>query len=244
MDLGSHSPGPASDPGPSLRAHPFSKGSNGAVVRLLSDRQRAQLLAISTRVRVPAKTVLYREQTAAEWIFIVATGVVKSYRDLSSGRRRVFAFLSTGDVFGLAEHGMYINTTQAVTPVTLYRIRRDVLAETLRGDAELQFKFLCKVTYELHKLQRHMIVVGRRDAIGRVAMFLRQLEERPALRRDRGEFGVPMSRSDIANYLGLSLEAVSRATRALERQGIVAFSSVHTARIVSRSRFHKLAHAV
>src|SRR5262245_38534225 len=137
------------DAGPSLRAAPFFAAVSSESEPLLSPRQRQQLLAIATRIRVTARSVIYREQTPAQWVFINAEGVVKTFKELRSGRRCVMSFWYAKDVFGLASNGLYVRTAQAVTAVELYRIETDVLVETLKRDAELQFRFLCKVTHEL-----------------------------------------------------------------------------------------------
>jgi CRP/FNR family transcriptional regulator len=237
-------PGPNEDGFPSLRAVPFEAGGAQEVVQLLSKRHQMQLAGISTRLRLPARMVVYREESAAQWVFIIAQGVIKSYRDLPSGRRRVMAFLFQDDIFGLAESGHYVNTTQAVTPVTLYRIELPTLTAMLRRDSELQFQFLCKLTDVLRSSFRKQILIGRRDAAGRVAMFLRMLEQETCHKGEESDIDIPMSRSDIANYLGLSLEAVSRACRALEQKGIVDFVGRHSARILNRARFDKLTAAV
>jgi CRP-like cAMP-binding protein len=234
----------SADPGPSLRAAPFFAAASGETVPLLSERQRQQLRAIATRIRVPARSVIYRDQTAATWIFIVAEGVVKSFKDLRSGRRCVMSFWYPRDVFGLAKNGLYVRTAQAVTSVALYRIEADVLHDTLRRDAELQFQFLSKVTHELREAQRQAIIVSRRDAVGRLAMFIRHLERSCRDRHHAGEIEMPMSRSDVASYLSLSLESVSRASAKLERRGIVSFPDRHRARILDRAQFERLATAV
>ena len=116
--------------------------------------------------------------------------------------------------------------------------------DTLRRDPELQYQVLCKVTHELRESQMRSVVLGRRDAPGRLAMFLRTLERRAGTPRTSSEIAIPMSRTDTAQYLGLSLEAVIRASRTLERNGVVAFPGVHVARVVNRSRFDRLASAI
>ncbi|MGH9253797.1 MAG: Crp/Fnr family transcriptional regulator [Vicinamibacterales bacterium] len=230
--------------GPSIRAVPFSKSTGGIAVRLLSDRHRRQLAAIATRMRVPARTILYREDSPLSWIFFNSEGVVKAFRELPSGKRSIAAFLFQGDIFGLAENGLYVNTTQAVTPVTVYRIPSDLLTDVLRRDPELEFHFLTKVTHELRKAQHRAIVLGRRDAAGRLATFLTMLEKGLLHKTGATSIPVPMSRTDIANYLGLSLEAVSRAARQLTREGIVEFEGRHIAHVVNRARFDTLVAAL
>jgi CRP/FNR family transcriptional regulator, anaerobic regulatory protein len=230
------------DAGPTLRAKAFVRREGHKTISLLSRRQRQQLVDIATQVQVAAGTVVYREKTPATSVYFNAAGVVKAFRDLPSGRRWVTAFLFPEDLFGLAENGVYVRSAQAITPATLYRVDTDALRRTLRRDPELEFHFLCKVIHELREAQHHTMVVGRRDAIGRLAMFFRHLEEHrwPPREPGNGNIDVPMKRSDMANYLGLSAEAVSRATRMLERRGLLKFSGRHRVEILDRRQFDRL----
>jgi CRP/FNR family transcriptional regulator, anaerobic regulatory protein len=232
----SRKPMAPSDGEPALQATPFLPPIRPDAP-LLTDAQRMQLAAIATRVRVAAREVIYREETTAGSVFIIAEGVVKAFKDMPSGRRWVTAFLYPADVFGLAENGLYVRTAQAVTPALLYRFDVNVLIETLKNDGELQFKFLCKLTHEVREAQRQTIVIGRKDAIGKLTMFIRQLQREPQASPD---IELPMTRSDIASYLGLSLESVSRATRSLERRGVVCFPNRHSVRIVDQAQFDRI----
>lgn len=232
-------------PGPSLRAVPFLRTAADTDTIVLTSRQREQLMLIATRLRLPARTIVYREGAAADWVFAVMEGVVKSYRDLPSGKRELSAFLFRRDLFGLAERGRYVNCTQAVTQVTLYRLSLSQLTLLLKRDADLQFQFLAKVTHELRESQRRAVLINRRDAAGRLAMFI----ELMAARRDRStcrerEVPLPMSRTDIADYLGLSRESVSRAAKELLRRDLVHFENPHLVRIVDATGLAELAAAV
>ena len=227
--------------GPSLRAVPFLRAMGTEPIELLSDVQRQQLARHATVHVLPARKVVYRAGTAAESVFIVGDGVVKSFRDLPSGRRRITAFLFARDLFGLAASGHYVNTVQAITPIRIHEINVAALTQLFKHDAELELQFLCKAVHVLREAQHHNILIGRRDAAGRVAMFLRLLQKESV---ETGDVAIPMTRSDMANYLGLSLEAVVRASRRLERQGIVAFVDRHHARIVDDRRFQALAASI
>jgi CRP-like cAMP-binding protein len=227
--------------GPSLRAIPFGPGN--VAVGLLSTGQRSQIASIAASVEFPRGRVIYREGSNASFVFIIASGIVKSFRDLPSGRRRVMSFLFADDLFGIAQGGQYMNSAQAITPVTLYRLRVATLADTLRRDGDLAFQFLCKATHELRVALRHTLIVTRRDALGRVTMFLRLLEQNSLAGND-ATIEVPMSRVDAANYLGLSLEAVSRALSRLERSGIISFEGRRRMRVLDRTRFEKIAAAL
>jgi len=110
-------------------------------------------------------------------------------------------------------------------------------------DPDLEFQFLCKVTYELTASLRHTVIVTRHDALGRVTMFLRLLEQ-DSRHSQNSKIEVPVSRLDVANYLGLSLEAVSRALSQLERDGIIAFEGRRRVRVLDRTRFEKIAAAL
>ena len=224
--------------GPSLRAIPFQGLAGAGLVELLSEPQRHDLERMATIQRFPARGVVYRAGAAADAVFIVADGAVKSFRELASGRCRIAAFLFAHDLFGLAAAGHYVNTTQAITPLTAYRLDVAALAGAFRRDPDLELRFLCKAVHELREAQHHAIIVGRRHATGRLAMLLHLLERNAPARGP--DVHIPMTRSDIANYLGLSLESVVRACGRLERQGIVAFVDRHHARILDRPRFTAL----
>ena len=237
--------GPATHRVPGLRTIPFLQPGAGSETVLLSDRQREELAHIGARVRLPARMMIYREHSAAQWVFVVADGVVKSYRELPSGKRNVAAFLFPRDLFGLAANGQYVNSAQTITRATLYRLPVNALAVLLKHDGDMQFAFLAKVTHELRESQRRAILINRRDAAGRLATFIARMGER----MDRSVIDarlvqMPMTRSDIAGFLGLSLESVSRAAADLERRGLVRFQSRHLARIVNPAGLAKLVAAV
>jgi CRP/FNR family transcriptional regulator len=225
---------------PDIVAVPFLKPSHSGPVQLLSDAQRQQLMQHATVREFRPRAMVYRAGDPADSVFVIGDGVVKSYRDLASGRRRIATFLFARDLFGLAEAGHYVNNVQTITPVRLYEIRFETLTELFRREPGLELQFLCKIVHVLREAQHHAIIVGRRDAAGRLAMLLHLLQKQ-SLSRGRTDIALPMSRSDIANYLGLSLEAVSRASRRLERQGIVEFIGLHEARVLDRQRFEAMA---
>src|SRR4029453_13132150 len=113
----------------SLRAVPFLKVIGSEPVELLSDAQRQQLARRATALTVPARTVVYRAGAPADSVFFIGHGVLKSFRDLPSGRRRSALFLFASDVFGLDKAGRYVNTVQAITPTRLYQLNVNTLNE-------------------------------------------------------------------------------------------------------------------
>jgi len=223
---------------PTLRAIPSTAQGAPGDVQLLTLAQRRRIAAIATTLPMPPRASIFRAGSAAEHVFINGGGVVKTVHELANGRRQINAFWFPRDIFGLAENGRYVYSTFAVTPVTLYRVPVDALRQELLADAHLGLQVLTKITYELRESQRQKLLLIRKDAIGRVAMFLKILERQAGAKSDT--IAVPMSRSDIANFLGLTLEAVSRATRKLHTMGVVTLPDRHVARILDRARFEQL----
>jgi len=230
---------------PPLNAFPFVTPHAAAEGILLTDRQRHQLTEIGLRVRLPARMTIYRAGSPAQWVFLIADGVIKSYSNLANGKRDICAFLFARDLFGLAEKGRYVNSVQAVTGVTLYRFPLAELTAALKRDGEMQFAFLVKVTHQLRRAQRRSILMNRRDAAGRLAMFLVFMTNNMGYTASgSSSVSLPMTRSDIAGFVGLSLESVSRAAAHLEREGLVTFEDRHSARILDLARLTRLAAAV
>jgi CRP-like cAMP-binding protein len=225
---------------PRLYARHFHAAPAGAPLFHLTDRQREHLGLIATRLDVPRRTTLYETGSSTIGVFMTEHGMLKTYQDLPSGRRKINAFLVGGDIAGLAENGRYVSTLQSVTRSVLYRVPMDQLTVMLQGDAAMELEFLRKVTHELREAQRQSIILTRRDAVGRIAMFFDMLMRDVWHTRPGAPIPTPMSRSDIADFVCLSLEAVSRACRQLDEQGIVAFDGRRQVRIRNLRKFAEL----
>jgi CRP-like cAMP-binding protein len=223
---------------PMLRAASFGSGAT-TLAQILTAKQQLELGSISTEIAFNRGVRIYEAGSPADFIFIVKEGVVKAFQDLPTGSERVLTFLFAGDVCGLAQDGRYVNSVKALTPTICFRIPIGALTDMFLGDSELELQFLIKVAHELREAQRQQIILTRQQAHARVAMFLRMLQLRDGKESPRIELA--MSRRDIARYLGLSDEAVSRAAARLNREGIVAFPGRHVAQILDRSRFEQLA---
>jgi len=226
-----------------LHASSFLKSVAHHEIRL-TDRQRVALMQIATRIVLPARSVVYHQDSPGGSVYAITSGAVKGFRDLRRGKHAVTAFLFARDLFGLAEYGQYVNTTHTLSLTTMYRLPVMDLAHLLKHDAELQFKFLVKITHELRESQRRMVLMHRRDATGRLAMFISMMSQRLGSETAHAEIWLPMTRADIAGYIGLSTESVSRAATALERRGLVVFDTPHEVRIVDPSAFSRLVAAV
>lgn len=219
---------------------PFLGTTEMGPVELLSGAQRQQLERHANVRTLKARTVVYRAGSPARAVFFIGDGVVKSFRDLPSGRRRIAAFFFAHDLFGLAERGHYVNSVQAVTAATVYEISLDALTVLFQHDPDLKLQFLCKAAHVIREVQHHNIVIARRDAPGKLAMLIRLLQQQSSQERSEKSVPLPMTKSDMASYLGLTLETVVRAGRWLERQHIVEFRGRHQAYIIDTGRFEAL----
>lgn len=227
---------------PSIFAAPFQKGGDGHAIELLSVAEQEALIAISQLVSVRRHTLLYSEGSEARFVYNVVSGVAETYQLLPNGDKRITAFLFARDLLGLSVDGRYVATARALTPVIAYRIPVDALEAILERDPRLDIGLLCKLCHELRASQHHTITVSKHEAHARVASFLLWLERvhvQPA--RVAGELTLPMSRHDVADYIGLSVESVSRALHFLEGEGAVLRKGPRTIALLDAAKLRRLA---
>lgn len=210
--------------GPSISAIPFQEASDGKITQLLSERERGLIAQIAVTVRFGRGETIYRAGDPGSFVYNISSGVARTYRTLPDGTRAVIGFFFPDDLFGLAEEGVYLNSAEAVTALAAYRLPISALENLLRRDATLEWHFLVKLCHEKRELQRHIILLEQRGALARLALFLQMLDRwREARDGATGEIYLPMSRTDIADYIGLSLAAVSRSFRTLAARHLIAF---------------------
>jgi CRP/FNR family transcriptional regulator, anaerobic regulatory protein len=210
--------------GPSISAIPFRETSGGKITRLLSERERDLIARISVTVRFDRGDTIYRAGDPATFVYNIFSGVARTYRMLPDGTRAVIKFFFPDDLLGLAEEGAYVNTAEAVTAMSAYRLPVPALENLLRRDATLEWHILVKLCHDLREEQRHAIILKQQGALARLALFLQMLDRsREARDGGSGEIYLPMSRTDIADYIGFSLAAVSRSFRTLAARQLISF---------------------
>ncbi len=228
--------------GPSIAAVALWGSSDGRRMPLLTDEERAQLAVISSVVRFKKGTRIYREGTRAVAVFNIISGVVKSYRTSRDGTQDIAAFLFPDDLIGLAKDGRYVNSAAAVTAVTGYRIPVAALETRIQKIPGLEFHVICKLCHELREAQRHAFLLSKHHALAKVALFLQMLENYETARGGgAAELYLPMSRSDIGDYVGMSLETVSRSFRTLASQKVITLRDRRHVKINSRSQLEDIA---
>jgi len=223
---------------PRLSGVPFLDRSRGKAVSLLSADETSALAAIGTVVQWPKGTVAYRAKGAADCVYNLVQGVVKTYEILPDDSTSISGFHFAGDLFGLAEQGHYVESAEAVIPSVAFRIPIDALDALLTRNGSLGVRLLCKAADQQRNDRRHARILVRNDALGRFAMFLNLLQELGPQRANVTYF--PMSRGDAAQFIGITLEAMSRASSALERARVVRFVDRHHFQVLDRERFDQL----
>ncbi|MDN4999346.1 helix-turn-helix domain-containing protein [Bradyrhizobium sp. GCM10027634] len=182
-------------------------------------------------------TEIYGEKEPAEYVYQVKTGAVRSYKLLSDGRRQIGAFHLSGDIFGLENGSSHRFTAEAIVDTTVRLIRRQTLELVADSDPVVANNLLSMTTNNLQHAEDHMLLLGRKTSLERVAAFVLEMDQRLT---GAGVIALPMSRRDIADYLGLTLETVSRALSRLHELGIIAFLG-NTQRQIVLSDRQKLA---
>ena len=163
---------------------------------------------------------IFGESEPAEYVYQVAEGAVRSYKLLSDGRRQIGAFHLVGDIFGLENGGVHRFTAEAIVDTTVRLVKRQSLAHVAETDAIVARDLLNMTASNLKHAEDHMLLLGRKTSLERVAAFLLEMDGRLTA---SGVMALPMTRRDIADYLGLTLETVSRALSWLHERGILGF---------------------
>lgn len=179
------------------------------------------LMAVSSLQRKAPGEILFAEGDPADSVYEVVRGTLRLYKLLPDGRRQITDFVSAGHLLGLAPDGMCVYTAEAITEATLCRYKRaafDRLIDEVPGFAK---RLLTVASHEMRAAQDQMLLLGRKSATEKVASFLMLMAERQGC--EEGDVvEVPMTRSDIADYLGLTIETVSRTLSRLKQEGLIA----------------------
>ena len=173
---------------------------------------------------------IYGENEPAEYLYKVVSGSVRTYKVLNDGRRQIGAFYLPGDVFGLEVGDEHTFSAEAIVNSKVLVIKRSALVSLAGRDNETARKLWTMTADELQRVQAHILLLIK-TAQERVAGFLLEMSARVPL---GNEIDLPMSRQDIADYLGLTIETVSRTLTQLENTAAIAVPS--SRRIVLRNR--------
>jgi CRP/FNR family nitrogen fixation transcriptional regulator len=160
---------------------------------------------------------VYGEDEPADHLYEVVSGAVRIAKLTSDGRRQICRFCLPGDMFGLEAGGAHLFSAEATTDSVVRLVRRSSLAATAVRQPAMLERLWTQTMMQLTRAEDHMLLLGRKHALERTAAFLLDMAERLS-----EEFELPMSRRDIADYLGLTVETVSRTFTQLEQERVIA----------------------
>ncbi|HXP96821.1 MAG TPA: cyclic nucleotide-binding domain-containing protein [Telmatospirillum sp.] len=211
----------------------------------LSTQQFRCFMTVLGQASVEPGTALFREGDPVQYLYTITAGAVKLYKLLSDGRRQITAFLFPGDFFGMTISDTYAYTAEAMTPAVFCRFPRRKLDSLFSDLPLLEKKLLGATMQELAAAQEQMLLLGRKTARERVATFLVTLKRRLCVRGDKSPLiPLPMSRSDIADFLGLTIETVSRTLTGLKRDGLIALPDANHVSIQRFDELHRIAEGI
>jgi CRP/FNR family transcriptional regulator len=193
----------------------------------------------STQTKAPGET-LFSEGDEADSVYEVMRGMLRLYKLLPDGRRQITGFLTRGRLLGLAPDGICTYTAEAITEVTLCRYKQSAFERLIDEVPGFAKRLLAAASEELRAAQNQMLLLGRKAATEKVASFLLAMAGQQD-GDDAATIDVPMTRSDIADYLGLTIETVSRTLTKLRRDGLIALPSATHIEIRERNALEELA---
>jgi CRP/FNR family nitrogen fixation transcriptional regulator len=204
-------------------AHSQSRATSGKLIEIAAD-----LALPGFAMNFDPNEEIFGEEEPADFVYKVISGAVRTTRLLSDGRRQIGAFRLPGDVFGLECGEVHRCSAEAVAPSEIALVRRTALERAAERDSGAARGLWSLTSHELEDLKDHMLLLGRKNAAERVGSFLLKL----AARASSAIVELPMSRGDIADYLGLTLETVSRTLSQLVRDQTISLPSAR--RVVLR----------
>jgi len=181
-----------------------------------------QTLASAALRRVEAKEYVFVEGDAASHVYRVETGAVALFKVLADGRRQIVGFAYPGDLIGLGAEGEHVMNAQAIKPTRLRCLPMSGLHRSVAQDPSLGFKLYQVLARELASARDLMLTTGQRSATERVVSFLLAFSRRNKRNgHDPAAFELPMTRADIGDFLGLTIETVSRTFTKLKTMGLI-----------------------
>jgi CRP-like cAMP-binding protein len=178
----------------------------------------------------PRNSEIFGDNEAADYLYKVVSGSVRTYKILSDGRRQIGGFYLPGDIFGLEFTDEHTLSAEAIADTKVLVVKRSAINALAGRDASVARQLFTLTGRELHRVQDRILLLIK-SAQERVASFLLEMSERVS---GANAIELPMSRQDIADYLGLTIETVSRTLTSLE--DVAAIEVPTSRRIVLRNR--------
>ncbi len=192
---------------------------------------------LGVRMHLARDESIYGQGDEAEFVYRVISGLVRTTRLTDDGRRQIGGFYYAGDMIALEDENEHCFSAEAMTDCEVLVVRRRVLDFEAARDASVARQLWSAGYRSLRKMQSHLVQIGRKTALERVGAVLAEL----ASRVPGDEVDLPMSRQDIADYLGLTIETVSRMFTQLQASGVIVLTGLRRMRVSNGPALQKLA---
>ena len=210
-----------------------------ALCGVLDNQALADFRSLGWTLKLAPGQSLFHQGDPATRVFTLTSGTLKLYRLLADGRRQVTGFMHPGDFLGISIDDEHAFSAQALEQTQLCWFPRNRFDDFTEEHGAMERELYRMAAHELAAAQRQFVLLGRKTALERLASFLLELAERV----DGMEVELPMSRSDIADYLGLTKETVSRVLSALKRDRVIRLAALDRVEILDRAALEQRAEA-
>lgn len=193
---------------------------NGDIV--FSEQDQKLLYKLGEVVTFGKNEPIFLQGEPCGKVWLVLSGLVRIQHMETDGKRTMLAFYWQGDIFGLSENGVYINTALSGEQAVVMRFDREAMRAALMKEPGLQGDLLLKASAEWRQSERHALLLAKQPADRKIAAFLLHSVNYPGCFTDDGQIlDLPFTREDVAEYLGMTVETISRALTRLEQNGLV-----------------------
>lgn len=213
-----------------------------SVCAALDAADLARLDALADKGVFAPGQALAREGEPAETVFNIRSGSVRVFKLLPDGRRQITGFLFAGDFLGPNAEPLHAWSAEAIERTEVCRIRKADYLALVADCPDLERALFQRARHELAAARNQLLLLGRKTAQERIASFLLDLPGQDPMRQGPADHvRLPMTRHEIADYLGLTIETVSRVLTRLKTSGVIRLLSIHDLRIEQPRRLRALA---
>src|SRR6516162_10257325 len=197
-------------------------------------RELARQDALWNELKYRGGSKLFGQAEPADYVYQIREGAVRTYKSLSDGRRRIGAFHLPGDILAVENCKVHRFTAEAIVNTTVWVAkRRSLFARLAKGDILAANHVRDLVTRTLEHIENHLLLLGRQKSLEKVAAFLLEIDRRLG---QPNVLLLPMTRRDIADDSGTTIEANSRAVSSLQEERILSFQATSHRKIVLHDR--------
>ena len=210
------------DHGLVIHAPPFEGSVERLSENLLVGDEEDRLRNLATLLQYRRGQTVYSQGEEARYIYFIGSGIVRIFRSGEHGKRQIISFRTAGDLCGLPEAGVHVNSAETVSAGRIYRISWQLFHPLLLATPHLQLVLLRKVAADFRQAQSRIIMLGQGNIFHRVATFLVDMMAiTQFFDSEQSLLYLPMDRFDVADYLGTCPETAGRAFTKLEDMGII-----------------------